>query len=139
MLVLLERAALYCAKRFCGAEYVSCTGVHGIHFLLPVQPMFLLRSVARVVHVGLHSIEIEVVVWIDRGHEGRPLQVSHVGYFSIIPHNGDGVASPVTVGLDLPSSTDEARRAFLKAKLRKERQTHEAPDDAKTLEKILCK
>lgn len=138
MLVLLERAALYCAKRFCGAEYVSCISVHGIHFVLPVQPTFLLRSVARVVHVGVYCMEIEVIVWIDRGHEGRPLQVSHVGYFSIIPHNGDGLASPVTTGLDLRSSTDEARRAFAKAKLRKERQTYKTQDNAETLEKFLC-
>lgn len=139
LLVLLERAALYCGKRFCGAEYVSCISVHGIHFKLPVQPTFLLRSIARVVHVGLYCMEVEVVVYIDRGHEGRPLEVSHVGYFSIISHNADGLASPVTIGLDLLTSTDDARRAFVKAKLRMDRQASKRQGDTEALATFLCK
>lgn len=136
--MLLERAALYCGKRFSGAPYVSCLCIHGIHFRLPVKPTFLLRSVARVLHVGMYCMEIEVMVYIDRGHEGRPLEVSHAGYFSVISHDVDGLASPVRRGLDLSASSSEAKRAFVKAKLRMERQTFTRKDSAECLERFLC-
>jgi acyl-CoA hydrolase len=137
LLELLERAALYCGKRFSGAECVSCVRIHGIHFRLPVQPLFLLRSIARVVHVGTYCIEVEVAVHIDRSHEGKPLEASHVGYFSIIPHNASGQSRPVTTGLDLAASSVDAKRAYVKAKLRLERQTFSLQDNAETFEKFL--
>jgi acyl-CoA thioesterase YciA len=122
LLVLLEDAASYCGKRFARSHAVSCVHLHNIHFRVPVLPTHLLCSVARVVHVGRYCMEVEVVVSIDRAHEGKALETSHVGYFTLIAHDSSGRVCPLSAGLDLATCSVEARRAYVKAKVRLERQ-----------------
>lgn len=119
LLMLLERAALYCGRRFCGNDNISCVRMHSIHFRLPIEPTFLLVTRARVVHIGKYVMDVEVVVSIDRTHEGLGMQVSHTGYFSVVSRDKAGVALPVAVGLDIAASSVDGLRAYNKARLRR--------------------
>lgn len=121
LLMLLERAALYCARRFSGRKVVSCVRMHSIHFRLPVEPAFLLVTRARVVRVGEYAVDVEVVGSIDRTHEGRGMQVSHTGYFTLVSRcSQSGAVLPVPGGLDVAASSADAVRAYHKARLRRD-------------------
>lgn len=118
ILMLLERAAIYCARRYCGAARVLCLALYGVHFKLPVQPTALLRTTARVVLVRRFCMEIEVKMQIDRSSEGLDEQLSHVAYFTVISYDGDKALLPVTVGLGKSDSDLDALLAKTKALLR---------------------
>jgi acyl-CoA hydrolase len=137
LMMTLEKAAVYTARRFAGEGRVACVALYGVHFAMPVKPMYLLETTARVVFVRRHCMEVEVVARVDRTHEGLgSSSVALAGYFTVVAHDEAGRCLPVTVGIDLADADDETKRAYAKAKVRMER-TGLIEEDEKLCE-LLC-
>lgn len=120
ILMLLERSALYCARRFSGASKVHCLALYGMHFKLPVEPSSLLLTTARVVLVRKFCMEIEVVMRVDRPHEGREPEVSHVANFTVIAYDSEKNLVPISVGLGMDDGDMDVRCERAKALMRKD-------------------
>lgn len=118
LLMLMDRAARYCGRRFFGSSRVACTALRGMNFRLPVVPTCLLFTTAQVVFVGQHSIQIEVRVSIDKRFEGKGLALSNDGCFTVVAHDEAGLILPVKTGLDFTNAGKEAWAAHLRAKER---------------------
>jgi acyl-CoA hydrolase len=130
VLLMLERAAVYCGRRFTRESHIQCIAVYDVHFKVPIKPTSILLVTARVVYVRQYCIEVEVVVNTDRSHEGVGPERSHTAYFTIVTHDGTGRLLPIRVGLSLEGADEESKRAYKKAKFRTETASWIPEEDA---------
>jgi acyl-CoA hydrolase len=118
VLLVLERAAVYCGKRFTRASHVQCIAVYDVHFKLPIKPTSMLLVAARVIYVRQYCMEIEVLVNADHSHEGAKPKQSHSACFTIVTHDHTGRLLPIRVGLSMAGAAEEENWVHEKAKLR---------------------
>jgi acyl-CoA hydrolase len=121
LMLTLEKAAVYAVVRHTSHRHVACVALYSVHFALPVKPMYLLKTTARVVWVRQYCMEVEVVARVDRTHEGLGANdIALTGCFTVVAHDEDGRALLATVGLDMTKADDEELRTHAKAKIRME-------------------
>lgn len=118
ILAVMDKTALYTARRFSGNATMVVIGLDRISFHAPVLPLHVLHLVARVVYVRRYTVEVEVHVSLDRRVSNEPPVKSHVGSFTVLNLDEAGFKRPVTVGLKLEDTDQEALRTYEKAKQR---------------------
>ncbi|OSX71661.1 hypothetical protein BU14_0513s0005 [Porphyra umbilicalis] len=118
ILAVMDKTALYTARRFSGNATMVVIGLDRISFQAPVLPLHVLHLVARVVYVRRYTVEVEVHVSLDRRVSGEPQVSSHVGSFTVLNLDEAGFKRPVMVGLKLDDADQEGLRTYEKAKQR---------------------
>ncbi|GLE04177.1 hypothetical protein PINS_up013088 [Pythium insidiosum] len=125
----MDRAALYCARRFTQNQFMVTIAMNRVHFKLPIRLSDVISIRARVCRVKKYSLEVEIAVY--RLHKHKE-QLSHAGYFEVL--NLEQLdAPPRRKEIRLRVTADEDDQESMKALLRAHRRQLFEREDAELM------
>jgi acyl-CoA hydrolase len=116
ILLWMDRAATYCARRFARNRNMVTLAMNRIVFEQPIFTSDLVEMTAQVVYVRRYTVEVDIDVWLHR-HDGSHIR-SHSGYFTVLNYDEVGQKRPIVTGLKLSDADPDGLRRFQQAKNR---------------------
>ena len=125
LIAWMESAALFCATSFTRNNNMVTVNMDRIFFFESIMVTDLLKLEAHTVYATAHTVQVEVVVTVEKGgllHDNPMgadgLKTSHRGHFTVLNLDEVGRKRPVTMGFDLENASMEELIMFEQAKER---------------------
>ncbi len=112
----MDKVAIYTARHFTRNRNMVTIAMNRIFFKKPIFPTDTVEMLARVVYVRTYTLEVEIVVRVERNGAGP--EESHSGYFTVFSYDESGFKRPIVTGLRLGDEDQDGLRRYLQARER---------------------
>lgn len=113
ILLWMDKVANYTARHFTRNRNMVTIAMNRIYFKQPILPTDMVEMTARVVFVRGYTLEVEIVVRLER-RSGESL-VSNSGYFTVLNYDESGFKRPIITGLRLNDDDQDSLLRYLQA------------------------